>query len=148
FDVRGTEPRNESAGIFSPKASVVVGGGNVEAFANWGRGFHSNDARGDTTPLVRSDGSEVGLRAWPVAGLQSAISLWQLRLASELVFVGDAGTTEAGRPSRRSGIEWTNHYVVNPNLLLDLDLAASRARFTDDDPAGNYIPGALDRVVS
>ena len=33
-------------------------------------------------------------------------------------------------------------------MIVDLDLSASRANFRDDDPAGNYIPGAIDRVAS
>jgi hypothetical protein len=63
-------------------------------------------------------------------------------------FVGDAGTTEPGRTSRRVGLEWTNYARVAPWLTLDADLALAHARFTDDDPAGTRIPGALDRVIS
>jgi outer membrane receptor protein involved in Fe transport len=125
-------------------------------------GFHSNDARGAViavdpssgepaervTPLVRARGAEIGVRTVALRGLQSTVSLWYLGLDSELVFVGDAGTTEAGRPSRRAGIEWTNYLRLRPWLVLDADLSFSRARFTDDDPSGNGIPGALDRVVS
>jgi hypothetical protein len=33
-------------------------------------------------------------------------------------------------------------------LTADGDLSLSRARFDDDDPAGGFIPGALDRVIS
>jgi outer membrane receptor protein involved in Fe transport len=131
-------------------------------YANAGIGFHSNDARGATiridpatgeptnpvTPLVRARGAEVGLRTVRVRGLQSTVTLWYLGLDSELLFVGDAGTTEAGRPSRRVGVEWTNYARVSSWLTIDGDLAFSRARFRDDDPAGDYIPGALDRVVS
>ncbi|MGZ5034392.1 MAG: TonB-dependent receptor, partial [Usitatibacter sp.] len=152
FDVANGTPgdggRVES-GIASPKVSAIFGPwGRSEVFANWGRGFHSNDARERASPLVRSTGAELGFRAEPAAGLQSSVALWQLKLDSELVFVGDAGTTEAGRPSRRDGIEWNNHYVVNPKVLVDLDVSTSRARFTDDDPAGNHIPGAVATVVS
>jgi len=32
--------------------------------------------------------------------------------------------------------------------LLDADFAVSRARFADDDPAGNFIPGSIDKVAS
>jgi hypothetical protein len=32
--------------------------------------------------------------------------------------------------------------------MVDGDVAFSRARFTDADPAGTHIPGALDRVIS
>lgn len=166
FDVASGLPENGgrvSSGVTSPKLGAVLGPWEkVELFANWGRGFHSNDARGTTirtdpatgeaaervTPLVRSTGSEIGLRVEPVRGLQSSLALWRLELASELVFVGDAGTTQAGRPSRRHGVEWNNHYAVSPKLLLDLDVSLSRARFADDDPAGNRIPGAGETVVS
>jgi outer membrane receptor protein involved in Fe transport len=71
-----------------------------------------------------------------------------LALDSELLFVGDAGTTEAGRPSRRVGLEWTNYARLAPWLTVDADLAFTRATFTDDDAAGTRIPGALDRVIS
>ena len=74
--------------------------------------------------------------------------LWYLGIDSELLFVGDAGTTEAGRPSRRVGLEWTNYARLTPWLTVDGDLVFSRARFRDDDPAGARIPGALDRVIS
>jgi outer membrane receptor protein involved in Fe transport len=166
FDVASSLPANSGRvndRIASPKLSAVFGPfGKWELFANWGRGFHSNDARGTTitvdpvsgapasrvTPLVRSTGSELGLRAEPVPGLQSSLALWQLDLASELLFVGDAGTTQPSRPSRRYGIEWNNHYVAARHLLLDLDVAASHARFRDGDPVGSFIPGALDRMIS
>jgi outer membrane receptor protein involved in Fe transport len=151
------------AAIASPKLSLVAGPWRrTEFFLNLGRGFHSNDARGLTetitpkeglatepvSPLVRTQGSEIGVRteAWP--GLQSSLVLWQLRLDSELVFVGDAGDTEATRPSRRHGIEWTNHWQARPWLQLDADLALSKARYTDDDPAGRAVPGAVETVAS
>jgi outer membrane receptor protein involved in Fe transport len=166
FDVASDTARNSGivdSGIASPKlAAILRPWRSGELFVNWGRGFHSNDARGATlsvdprtgeaadrvTPLVRSTGSEVGLRLEPRPGLQSSVALWQLRLASELVFAGDAGTTEASRPSRRRGIEWNNHYAAGEHWLVDLDVSASRARFTDEDPAGPYIPGSIERVVS
>jgi outer membrane receptor protein involved in Fe transport len=166
FDVRSASPENSgrtSAAIVSPKLGAVLGPwAKSELFANWGRGFHSNDARGATirrdpssgepaervTPLVRSSGAEIGLRVEPAPGLQSSIALWKLDLASELVFVGDAGTTQASRPSRRRGVEWNNHYALGPRLLVDLDVSVSRARFSGDDAAGDRIPGAVERVVS
>jgi len=146
-----------------PKLSFIFGPyGRTEYFINYGQGFHSNDARGTTITvdpgtgnpatrvpaLVRSKGEEIGLRTEAIPKLQSSISLWRLTLASELVFAGDAGTTEASRPSLRRGIEWSNRYIPRPSLIVDLDLSASRAQFTDSDPAGTYIPGAVDRVAS
>jgi hypothetical protein len=147
-----------STALASPKFSAVFGPfAATEFYANAGLGFHSNDARGATqgdfhtgqvTPLVRARGAEIGVRTVRVRGLQSTLALWYLGLDSELLFVGDAGTTEASRPSRRYGIEWTNHWRPVAWLTADADLSLSRARFTDPDPAGSSIPGALDRVIS
>ena len=152
-----------TSGVVSPKAGLVVGPfSGTEFYANAGTGFHSNDARGTTmrvdpstggpadrvTPLARATGAEFGVRTIAVPHLQSTLSLWTLGLASELVFIGDAGTTTAGRPSRRSGIEFANYYHPWPWLTLDADLAWSRARFTDADPAGANIPGSVRTVAS
>jgi outer membrane receptor protein involved in Fe transport len=38
--------------------------------------------------------------------------------------------------------------MQQPWLTADADLSFSSARFTDDDPAGDDIPGAIDRVIS
>jgi len=76
------------------------------------------------------------------------VTLWTLSLDSELVFVGDAGTTEVGRPSHRYGVELANYYSPQPWLIFDADLSVSHGRFTDTDPVGNYIPGAVKTVIS
>jgi hypothetical protein len=151
------------ATLVSPKATLVFGPwARTEYFVNYGQGFHSNDARGATatvtpkeglptqpvTPLVRSRGAELGLRTEIVPGLQSSLALWRLDLDSELVFSGDAGDTEPSRASRRYGVEWNNHYAANPWLLLDADIAVSRSRYTDAEPSGPRIPGAIETVAS
>ena len=149
--------------ITSPKLNFIFGPfDKTEYFINYGQGFHSNDARGTTITidpttqaaaqkvpaLVKSKGAELGARTEAISGLQSSLSFWRLELASELVFAGDAGTTEASRPSLRRGIEWSNRYIPKPWLIVDLDLSASRAQFTDGNPSGSYIPGAIDKVAS
>ena len=98
--------------------------------------------------LVRAKGAEVGWRARPVSGLETSVALFVLDYDSELLFVGDAGNTEASRPSRRTGVEWTTFYKPVPWLAFELDIAATRARFADFDPAGNRIPGAPNVVSS
>jgi hypothetical protein len=90
----------------------------------------------------------VGVRTRAVDGLDSAVAVFILDYDSELLFVGDAGTTEASRPSRRVGVEWTNRYKPNSWLGIDLDFAYTRARFTDFDAAGDHIPGAPIVVAS
>ena len=62
--------------------------------------------------------------------MQSSLALWYLKLDSELVFVGDAGTTEAGRPSQRYGVEWNTRWRPLPWMFVDLDVAWNHARFT------------------
>jgi hypothetical protein len=166
FDVSSNIASNSGlarAGIVSPKVGVVLGPWKkTEIYGNAGGGYHSNDARGTTitvdpstgepvdhvTPLVRAKGAEVGLRTVAVPHVQSTLAVWRLDLASELVFVGDAGTTEASRPSSRYGVEWSNYAALRPWLTLDADVAWSHARFTDDDPSGRLIPGAVETVVS
>jgi len=152
------------AWIASPKAGVVLGPWwATEVFLNAGTGFHSNDLRGATirvdpgdrlTPLarvpvlVRAKGAEVGVATRAVPGLDSRLALFALALGSEILFVGDAGTTQASRPSRRIGAEWTNHWRPLPWLGFDLDAAATRARFSDREGAGRRIPGAPNLVLA
>ncbi|HET7775038.1 MAG TPA: TonB-dependent receptor, partial [Azospira sp.] len=77
-----------------------------------------------------------------------SLALWRLDLDSELLFVGDAGTTEPSRPSRRQGLEWSNYWMPRDWLTLDGDIALSQARFRDDDAAGKHVPGAIERTAS
>ena len=143
----------------SPKLTLVwAATPKTELFFNTGRGFHSNDARGmtarvdpksgdpvDPVPaLVPLTGAEIGLRTEAIAGLQSSVSLWSLRSASELVYIGDAGATEASLGSRRRGIEFSNRWQPVPWFLFDADLAFSHARLND----GSRIPNAIYRVAS
>jgi hypothetical protein len=166
FDVDARDAVNSGivhAGIVSPKGGVVVGPfAGTEFYANAGFGFHSNDARGATiardpssgeavepvTPLVRARGAELGVRTVAVPHLQTTLTAWTLSFDSELVFVGDAGTTEAGRPSHRYGLELANYYSPRPWLVFDADLSVSRAHFVDGNPAGDDIPGAVETVIS
>lgn len=166
FDVRSDTPENsgsDTSGVLSPKLGLAWQAlDNTALYANWGRGFHSNDGRGSTIridpasgdaatrvdPLVRSSGGELGLRGHWLGGWQTTLAVFQLDLDSELLFVGDAGTTEASRPSRRVGVEWTNYLQINDWSTLDADFAVTRARFRDGDMAGNRIPGAVEKTAS
>lgn len=166
FDVKSTLGANSgkvAASITSPKLSLIFGPwAKTEYYVNLGSGFHSNDARGTTTtmdpktgtpaekvtPLVRSKGYEIGVRSGFIPGLQSSLSLYRLNFDSELIFVGDAGTTEAGRPSSRTGFEFANYYQPRDWLTIDADVAFAKARFRNSDPTGNRIPGAVEGVAS
>lgn len=173
YDVDSTRTENSDTrydGIASPKASLVFGPwAQTEVYVQGGLGFHSNDGRGATTtvdpatglpvdangdpirradPLVQTYGAELGIRTLAVDGLQSTLSVWWLDIDSELIFVGDAGATEASRPSRRYGVEWANFYNLTKHWTIDADVSFSQAEFRDYDPAGNHIPGAIESVVS
>ena len=166
FDVDSDNDANsgkERAGIVNPKLALIFGPWRrTEFYVNAGGGFHSNDARGTTitvdpksgdavdavSPLVRSKGYEVGVRTEPLPGLQTSLSLYRLDFDSELVFIGDAGNTEAGRASRRVGFELANYYRLSNWLTLDGDVAYARARFRSDDGSGKRIPGSVEGVAS
>jgi hypothetical protein len=166
FEVDSSDPLNsgsESASRLSPKLTLALGPwARTELYANYGWGFHSNDARGATITrdpatgepaepvdlLVRARGAELGLRTLAAPGLHATAAVWGLALDSELLFVGDAGTTEPSRPSERRGVELTADYSPRPWLKLDASYAYSRARFTDEDPAGDRIPGAIEGVFA
>lgn len=98
--------------------------------------------------LVSSRGQEVGVKTEVIPNLQSTLALWRLDFDSELVYVGDAGNTEAGRPSKRTGIEWSNHWTPGEHFLMDVNLAWTKPRYADDDPAGHSIVNATQRVAN
>jgi len=139
------------AAIFSPKTSLILGPWqDTELFLNWGLSFHSNDARGilnnanPATPLVRSNGSEIGTRSrWNDAWTSTA-TLWYLEIDSELVFVGDAGTTEPSVASHRGGFNLTNFYQMNDWVRLDCDYAFVRPRLA----GGERVPNAIENVIN
>lgn len=173
FNVRSDNAANsgaENASITNPKLSMIFGPwAKTEYYINLGGGFRSNDARGTTltvdpktgstvdaggnpiqrvTPLARTKGVDLGLRTAIIPGLQSTFTVYQLDSASELVFLGDAGTTEASRASRRTGFEFANYYAPTPWLTIDADIAYARARFKGNAPEGDRIPGAVEGVAS
>ena len=141
FDVDDRSPREATDGIVSPKASLIVSPfinpaslwHQTDLFLNFGMGYHSNDARDAVQPggsgLARSTGAEIGARTRLYNRVELASSLWWLDLGSELVFVGDEGTTEQRGPTRRWGVDFEIRAEVLPWLLLDYDLTYSDPRF-------------------
>lgn len=170
FGAHSSVPDNTGerrAGRASPRLALVFGPwAGTEVFFNAGQGFHSNDARGvnarvdprsgepvdPAVPLARTRGLEVGLRAEPLPGLRTSVALWSLRLDSELVFSGDAGTTEPSGASRRHGVEVDGRWALGHGLALDAVLALSQARFAanqgDAPSIGREVPGAARTVAS
>lgn len=166
FKVDSDNPLNSgkrTAAIASPKFGLVLGPWDkTEVYLNAGLGFHSNDARGTTirvdptdgvtpvdrvNPLVRSRGFEAGVRTSFVPGLVSTVSLWTLDLDSELVFVGDAGGTEASGATRRYGVEFANFYKATPWLTFDTDVSFTHARYREGAPA-DRVANSIGTVVT
>jgi hypothetical protein len=154
---------DKGAAVISPKFSMIFGPWlDTEYFINMGYGHHSNDARGTSirvdpdslnpvspvVPLVWSRGGEVGMRSDFIPGLNTTVALWWLQSNGELVFVGDAGTTEPSGGSQRYGVEWTNYYKPFSWLTLDADFAWTKARFEALPSGENFIPNSVGRVIS
>tara|TARA_R110002096_G_scaffold435770_1_gene662642 strand:+ start:110905 stop:112956 length:2052 start_codon:yes stop_codon:yes gene_type:complete len=162
YSVDAIRPQNDGSGsdsIISPKISAAYRlTRTMEAYANYGHGFHSNDVRGaaikvdpvsgdpvSSVPLIaKSRGAELGLRFEPNEDLNFSLAGFWLDLDSELVFVGDAGTTEVNDGSRRYGIEFAAFWQANEWLAIDATAASTDAKFNLD--RGRYIPGSIRSV--
>ena len=150
------------SGIVSPKFSAIFGPwSDTELYLNYGMGFHSNDSRGvnntvdpttheklpAVTPLVRTQGAELGIRTQAVQHLTSTLTFFWLQSDSELVYVGDEGVNEPGPGSNRYGIEWTNYWRPTDWFSFDGEIAITRARFTDSGK-DDHIPDSVPLMFS
>jgi len=162
FDVSSNLAANSGSGtdtMVSPKLNLIYDAtDSTELYLSAGQGMHSNDARGVTIqvdpgsgeavdgvdPLVKSRGGEVGARTFLTDNINVSVAVWYLELDSELLFVGDAGTTEALGPSQRYGVEIPMYYQTD-NWKYDVELAFTDSEFSE---TGESIPGALDTVVA
>lgn len=151
-----------SDGFLAPKVTLAWNAmPALELYANYGESFHSNDVRGATinvdpasgdpadrvSMFSRARGAELGARIEADALTASLVSYW-LKLGSELVFVGDAGTTEPSDASRRYGVEASLFWKPTGWLTLDGTAAFTNARFRGVAPSAERIPGSISNVIS
>ncbi|MEZ5598749.1 MAG: TonB-dependent receptor [Pseudomonadales bacterium] len=165
WDVSALQPANGGDGSdaqWSPNRLTWRVADNLAAFVNFGRGMHSNDVRGatirtdpltgdavDPVPaLVASTGSEIGLRFERGRTFNLSLALFALRLDSELVFVGDAGTTETNTGSQRLGGEVTLFWQPLDWLAMHAAWTRTRARLRDTEDAQDHIPGAIESTFN
>lgn len=166
WDVDSLQSANSGTGNdtqVSPKLSLRYRAAErIALFANYGRGMHSNDVRGstiqvdpltgdpaDTTPaLVASDGAELGVRYEIDDRFNVSLVGFWLQLDSELVFVGDAGGTEANSGSRRVGVELTAFHQWTEWLALHGSYTLTNARYRDAPSDEDHIPGAIESTIS
>jgi TonB family protein len=141
----------------SPKASVIVNPTQwLDLFANYGRGFHSNDARtifegAATTLMATAQGYEVGTTIRPLKGLSLSAVAFLLDLTSELTIDGDTASTSPSGSTRRYGGEFTARYHFLDHVYADASFTAAHSRYTDaaDVAAGTvYLPNAPVRTFS
>ena len=155
-DRRGTDSGIAGDTLVSPKLSIVMSPApELDLFLNYGRGFHSNDARGavrsasTVTLLSKADGYEVGTRLRLFERrLELAAALFRLDLQSETVWVGDEGTTEARGPTRRIGAEFEGRLKLAKWLFLDADTTVARATFVQNAGNGDAVALAPTRTFS
>ena len=115
---------------------IVSPAKQVDLFANYGRGFHSNDVRtmfqGSLVTLMSTaTGYEVGTLIKPIKGLTLGAVAFLLDLQSELTIDGDDASTSAAGPTRRYGGEFTGRYNFNDVVYVDAAFTAAHARYTD-----------------
>ena len=140
---------DDSDSLVSPKIGAAYAlTDKVEFYANWGKGFHSNDARGvvnaiDPVPgLSEGTGYEAGSR-FTVGDFKFSAAYWWLDQDSELIFVGDSNSVEPKGGSERDGYELTMFWRPLDWLGVDAVYTDSTARFTD--PAdGVYVEQAVE----
>ncbi len=161
WDVQALNPENSGSGndhLVAPKASLGYRmSERLEAFINWGQGFHSNDVRGatitvapdglptDPTPvIVDSEGIELGVRFEQGGNFNATAVLFHLDLDSELLFLGDSGGTEASDGTERTGIELTAFWQVRDWLAVHSEYTYTDAQYKTDQGGGREIPGAVE----
>ncbi len=144
-------------GQLSPKATAVVS--PLEAwdlFANYGRGFHTNDARTllegqGTTLIAAATGYEAGTTVRPIEGLAVSLVGFLIDLTSELTIDGDTASTTPSGPTRRYGVEVSGRYNFDKRLYADVSFTSAHGRYTDaaDVAAGRvFLPDAPIRTFS
>ncbi|MEX2335027.1 MAG: TonB-dependent receptor, partial [Pseudohongiella sp.] len=165
FDVTAGIAANGGSGsdtLFSPKLNLIFGPiDGLETFFSAGQGFHSNDARGtvitvdpvtgdpidSVDPLATARSYEAGLRTSLIPKTQIALTAFSMRLSSELIYVGDAGNTEAVDASQRHGVEFNGLYSPTDWLLFDADVSYTKARLRGVG-ADNRIGNAVENTAS
>lgn len=156
FDVIANNPASAAgqatASRVSPKAGLAWEVSDyVELYANWGRGFHSNDGRGvvnTTNPvpgLSPGKGHEAGART-TLGDVTLTATYWWLDQDSELIFVGDSNSVEAKGASTREGAELTMFWQPLDWLGLDAVYTESRARYVNN-PEGLHVEGAIEEAA-
>ena len=159
-DVSVTDHLGQASGVASktqgsPKWMAIVSPAKaVDIYADWGRGFHTNDARGvvqrvdPATLVVTATGYEAGVRVRPADRLQLTAAAFLLDLDSELVWDGDTGTTTPSGPTRRYGVEVGGRWRLGNWLFADADATFTHAQYRVDAGNGDSVALAPTRTLT
>jgi len=156
FDVTARNPTSfagqQTDSQVSPKLGLAyVVADDLEIYANWGKGFHSNDARGTVNTLnpvpglSSGEGHEFGAR-FSIGDFKFTSTYWWLDQDSELIFVGDSNAVEPKGGSEREGLELTMFWQPKDWLGIDAVFTSSDARYTDN-PEGDNVEGAVEEAA-
>ncbi len=147
--VAGSEQGSDTDSQVSPKLGLAyVLTDQIELYGNWGKGFHSNDARGVVNTIApvpglsEGEGQELGLR-FSLADLKITATYWWLDQDSELIFVGDSNSVEPKGGSEREGFEITAFWQPTDWLGIDAVYTDSEARYTDTTD-GAFVENAVE----
>ena len=94
----------------------------------------------DMKTLPRAVGTELGLRLNLGNRVLLSAAGWYLNLEEELVYVGDAGTTEISGESRRIGADVEIRAQLADWIWGDVDVNFADGRYPGEPEGANYIP--------
>ncbi len=155
FDVTATSLSSFEGSATDSQVSPKVGlafalSDTAELYGNWGKGFHSNDARGvvnalDPVPgLSEGTGYEAGARI-EAGNFTFTAAYWWLDQDSELIFVGDSNSVEPKGASERDGYELTMFWRPFDWLGIDAVYTGSDARYVAN-PDGQFVEQAVEHA--
>lgn len=165
-EVDGLVPANagsKSGTQWSPKFNAAYQiSDELEVYAGYGLGFHSNNIVGvvqtqdpvtgdpvdPATLFAESRGGEVGLRWEPNSTFNLSAAIFSLDFDSELIYVGDAGISEPSDPTRRYGVELAAFWNPVDWLAFDASYAFSHSRFKDAPSNLDRIPNTVEGVAA
>jgi outer membrane receptor protein involved in Fe transport len=165
-EVDGLIPANagsKSGTQWSPKVNVAYEiTDNLEVYAGYGLGFHSNNIVGvvqtqdpvtgdpidPATLFAESRGGEVGMRWEPNDTFNLSAAIFTLDFDSELIYVGDAGISEPSDPTQRYGFEVAAFWNPVEWLAFDASYAFSHSRCKDAPSDFNRVPNTVEGVAA
>lgn len=165
FDVTAMNPLNSGSGsdsLVQPKFGLAYSlTDGTEVYGSLGKGFHTNDSRGvvitvdpvtgnpvdPVDAIVEARGAEIGFRSEAWDDVKFTAAAFWLDLDSELLFVGDAGTSEPSDATKRRGIEFSTFWQPRESLVFDLTAAKTDGRYVGVPVGQDRIPDAHEVVV-